>query len=127
MEHLDFRREQVPRSKGVASSLVFRPGKIMSNENLNWVRDQVLRNSEHHEAKSKKHREVFKVKSRNKARQVREIWSQQLEHEQVPKGGTESSVRKGKRSLLACPARRKCSKETYLNSVVKLGTVIISV
>ena len=38
-----------------------------------------------YEAKSRKYRGVFKVKSRVKARQVREIWSQQLEHKQVPK------------------------------------------
>ena len=36
---------------------------------------------------------------RVKTRQVREIWSQQLEHisMQVPKSGTELGVRKGKR------------------------------
>ena len=38
-------------------------------------------------ANSRGYRGVFKVKSRVKPRQVREIWSQQLEHKQVPKGG----------------------------------------
>ena len=56
-------------------------------------------------AKSKKCRGVFKVKSRVKTRQVREIWSQQLDHKQVPKSGTELGVRKGKRSPLACHTR----------------------
>ena len=50
------------------------------------------------------------------------IWSQQLEHKQVPKTGTEPGVRKGKRSLLASHTRCKCSMETTHNSVkVKLG------
>ena len=41
-------------------------------------------------AKSKKYRRVFKVKSCEKTRQVRQNWSQQLEHiKQIPKGGTE--------------------------------------
>ena len=40
-----------------------------------------------------------------------------LEHKQVPKRGTQPGVRKGKRSLLACHTRRKCSMETTRNSV----------
>ena len=73
-------------------------------------------------AKSRKYRGVIKVKSRVKTRQVREIWSQQLEPKQVPHWGTEPGVRKGKRSLLACHTRCKCSVETTRNSVkVKLG------
>ena len=73
-------------------------------------------------AKSRKYREVFKVKSRVKTRQVREIWSQKFEHKQFPKTETVPGVRKGKRSLLACHTRCKCSMETTLNSVnVKLG------
>ena len=52
------------------------------------------------------------MKSRVKTWQVRGIWSQQLEHQQVPKWGTEPGVRKGKRSLLACHTCRKCSMET---------------
>ena len=51
-------------------------------------------------AKSRKYQGVFEVKSRVKTRQVRWIWSQQLEHKQIPQWGTEPGVRKGKRSLL---------------------------
>ena len=48
--------------------------------------------------------------------------SQQLEHKQVPKRGTEPGAMKGKRSMLACHTRCKCSMETTRNSVkVKLG------
>ena len=66
------------------------------------------------------------LKSRVKTRQVREIWSQQLEHEQVPKWGTEPGVRKGKRSLLACHTRFKCSIEPPRNSMkVKLGIKVM--
>ena len=73
------------------------------------------------EAKSRKYQGVFEVKSRVKTWQVRGIWSQQLEHWQVPKWGTEPGVRKGKRSLLASHTRCKCSMETTHNSVkVKL-------
>ena len=50
-------------------------------------------------------------KSRVKTWQVRGIWSQQLEHKQLPQWGTEPGVRKGKRSLLACSTRCKCSME----------------
>ena len=46
---------------------------------------------------------------------VRGIWSQQLEHKQVPKWGTEPGARKGKRSLLACHTHCKCSMETTHN------------
>ena len=52
-------------------------------------------------AKSRKYQGVFEVKSRVKTWQVRGIRSPQLEHQQVPKWGTEPGVRKGKRSLLA--------------------------
>ena len=66
------------------------------------------------------------MKSLVKTRQVREIWSQQLEHKQVPKRGTEPGVRKGKLSLLACPTRCKCSLETTHNSVeVKFGIKVM--
>ena len=51
---------------------------------------------------------IFKVKGREKTRQVRENWSKQLEHKQVPKR-TGPGVRKGKRFLLACHNRCKCS------------------
>ena len=62
------------------------------------------------------------MKSREKTWQVRGIKSQQLEHKQVPKRMTEPGVRKGKRSLLACFTRCKCSMETTYNSMkVKLG------
>ena len=47
------------------------------------------------EAKSRKYQGVFEVKSRVKTWQVRGIRSQQLEHWQVPKWGTEPGVRKG--------------------------------
>ena len=66
------------------------------------------------------------MKSRVKTRQVQENWSQQLEHRQVPKRGTEPDVRKGKRSLLACHTRCKCSMETTCNSLkVKLGLMVM--
>ena len=78
------------------------------------------------EAKSRKYQGVFEVKSRVKTWQVRGIWSQQLEHLQVPKWGTEPGVRKGKRSLLASHTRCKCSMETTHNSVkVKLGIKVM--
>ena len=66
-------------------------------------------------AKSRKYQGVFEVKSRVKTWQVRGIWSQQLEHKQVPQWGTEPGVRKGKRSLLACHTRCKCSMKTTHN------------
>ena len=66
------------------------------------------------------------MKSRVKTWQVRRIRSQQLEHWQVPKWGTEPGVRKGKRSLLASHTRCKCSMETTHNSVkVKVGIKVI--
>ena len=67
------------------------------------------------QAKSRKHQGVFEVKSRVKTWQVRGIWSQQMEHKQVSQWGTEPGVRKGKRSLLACHTRCKCSMETTHN------------
>ena len=57
------------------------------------------------EAKSRKYQGVFEVKIRVKTWLIRGIWSQQLEHKQVPQWGTEPGVRKGKHSLLACHAR----------------------
>ena len=75
------------------------------------------------EAKSRKYPGVLKVKIRGK---VCGIWSQRLEHKQVPKKGTEPGVQKGKRSLLACHTRCKCSMETTNNSVkVKLDIKVI--
>ena len=66
------------------------------------------------------------MKSRVKTWQVRGIWSQQLEHKQVPKCRTEPGVRKGKRSLLACHTRFNCSTETTHNSMkVKLGIKVM--
>ena len=67
------------------------------------------------EAKSRKYQGVFEMKSGVKTWQVRGIWSQQLEHKQVPQWGTEPGVRKGKCSLLACHTRCKCSMETTHN------------
>ena len=70
------------------------------------------------------------MKSREKTRQVLENWSQQLEHKQVPKSGTESGVRKGKRSLLACNDRSKRSNETtckvmkYVKSLIGWGVTV---
>ena len=43
------------------------------------------------QAKSRKYQGVFEVKSRVKTWQVRGIWSQQLEHQQVPNWGTDFS------------------------------------
>ena len=78
------------------------------------------------EAKSRKYQGVFKVKSRVKTWQVQGIWSQQLEYKQVPKRGTEPCARRGKRSLLACHTRCKCSMETTHNSMkVKFGIKVI--
>ena len=66
------------------------------------------------------------MKSQVKTGQVWEIWSQQLDHKQVLKRGTEPGVRKGQRSLLACHTRCKCSIETTRNSVkVKLGIKVM--
>ena len=68
----------------------------------------------------------IQVESRVKTWQVRGIWSQKLEHQQVQKRGMELGVQKDKRSLLACHARCKCSMETTHNSVkVKLGIKVI--
>ena len=78
------------------------------------------------EAKSRKYQGVFRVKSREKTRQVLEYWSQQLEHEQVPKSGTEPGVRNGTRSLLTCHNRCKRSMVTTRNPVkVKLGIKVM--
>ena len=44
----------------------------------------------------------------------------------LAKSGTEPGVRKGKRSLLACHTRCKCSMETTRNSVkVKVGIKVM--
>ena len=77
------------------------------------------------EGKSRKYRGVVNVKSREKTRQVRDNLSQQLEHKS-PKGRTEPGVREGKRSLLKCHTRCKCSMETTRYSVkVKLCIRVI--
>ena len=79
-----------------------------------------------YKAKSRKYQGVFDVKSRVKTWQARGIWSQQLEHKQVPKHWTEPCVRKGKCSLLACHTRCKCSMETTHTSVkVKVGIKVM--
>ena len=79
-----------------------------------------------YKANSRKYQGVFKVKSRVKTWQVRGIWSQQFEHTQVPKKGTEQGVQKFKLSLLACHTRCKCSMETTHNSVkVNLGMKVM--
>ena len=66
------------------------------------------------------------MKSRIKTWQVRGNWSQQLEHKQGPKMGTEPGVRMCKPSLLACHTRCKWSMETTHNSVkVKLGIKVL--
>ena len=56
---------------------------------------------QHSQTKSRKYQGVFELKSRVQTWPVRGIWSQQLEHKQVPEWGTEPGVRKGKCSLLA--------------------------
>ena len=63
------------------------------------------------QAKSRKYRGVFKLKSRVNTWQVRGIWSQQLEYKQVLKRGTEPDVWKDnyKRSLLARHNSCKCA------------------
>ena len=77
-------------------------------------------------AKPRKYQGVFKAKSRVETWQVRGIWSQQLEHKQVPKRGTEPGVRKGKCSLLASHTPCKSSIETNHNMVkVKLGIKVM--
>ena len=66
------------------------------------------------------------MKSRVRTWQTLGIWSQQLENKQVPKWGTEPGVWKGKRSLLACHTRCKCSMETTHDSVkVKVGIKVM--
>ena len=67
------------------------------------------------QAKSRKYQGVFEMKNRVKTWQVLGIWSQQLEHKQVPQWGTEPGVWKGKRSLLACHTRCICSMENTHN------------
>ena len=68
---------------------------------------------------------IFNVRSQEKTRQVWKNWSQQLEHKQVPKR-KEPGVQKGKRSLLVCNTRCKCSMETIRDSVkVKLGIKVM--
>ena len=57
---------------------------------------------------------VIRGEKSSKAWQVRGIWSQQLQHKQIPQWGTEPGVRKGKRSLLVCHTRCKCSMETLI-------------
>ena len=74
-----------------------------------------ITSNSNYKVKSRKYQGVFEVKSRVKTWQVRGIWSQQFEHKQVPQWGTESGVWKGKRSLLACHTRIKCSMETTHN------------
>ena len=81
-------------------------GEIMTSQWRLWC-----------QAKSRKYQGVFNVKSRVKTWQIRGIWSQQLEHKQVLKMGTEPGVRKGKRSLLARHTSCKFSMETSHNSV----------
>ena len=77
------------------------------------------------QATSRNYRRIYKVKSREKTRRVRENWSQQLEHKQVTKWA-EPGVWKGKRSLLACHTRCKCSVKTTRNSMkVKPGNKVI--
>ena len=46
-----------------------------------------------------------------------QLWSQEFEHKQVHKRGTESVVWKAKRSMLTCHTRCKCSMETTRNKV----------
>ena len=87
--------------------------KICSHGIQKWT--QTCNVTEHYEGKSRKYQGVFEEKSRVKRWQVRGIWSQQLEHKQVPQLGTEPGVQKGKRSLLACHTRCKCSMETSHN------------
>ena len=68
------------------------------------------------------------MKIREKTRQVQENRSYRLERKQVPKSGTESGVRKGKRSLLACITCCKHSMETTRNSVkVRFGINVMTV
>ena len=77
-------------------------------------------------AKSRKYRRVFKVKCRVETWHIRGIWSQHLEHMQVPNRGTEPGVRKSKRSLLVFHTRCKCSMETTHNLVeVKFGIKVM--
>ena len=63
-------------------------------------------------AKSRKYRGIFKVKSREMTQQVRKNLSQELNHKHVPKG-TKPDVRKGKRSLLTCHIRCRCSMRNH--------------
>ena len=77
-------------------------GRSRTQRKLNPRENFPIYGSKNPKTKSRKCRGVSTVKSRAKTRQVRENWSQQLEHKQVPKCGTEPGGRKGKRALLAC-------------------------
>ena len=79
------------------------------------IKRKLNRRGEILQEKSRKYQGVFEVKSRVKTWKVQGIWSQQLEHKQVPLWGTEPGVRKGKRSLLTCHTRCQCSMETTHN------------
>ena len=69
----------------------------------------------HEKVNSTRYREIFKVKSRQKTRQVRINWSQQLKLKQVPKR-MRQGVEKGQRPLLACHIHCRYSMETYITS-----------
>ena len=55
--------------------------RITSNSHLCFITKSTIYDKK---AKSRKYQGVFEVKSRVKTWQVRGIWSQQLEHKQVP-------------------------------------------
>ena len=79
------------------------------------------------QTQSRKYRGIFKVKSREKTRQVREHWSQPLDQNKNKlQKGTISGAQKGKRSLLACNIRCKCYIETTrISAKVKLGIKVM--
>ena len=83
----------------------FSPGMYLTHQSFKSKIEKVPRGT------------VFKVRSREKIRQVRLNWSQQLEYKQVPKSGTELGAQKGKRFKLVSHTRCNCSMDTTGNSV----------
>ena len=74
-------------------------------------------------AKSRKYRGAFKYVKYDRTDAL-SLWS----ISKSQKGGTESRVRKGKRSLLASNIRCKCSMETTRNRVnVKSGIKVMEI
>ena len=70
---------------------------------------------QHLKAKSRKYQGVFNAKSRVETWQVRGIWSQKLEHKQVPKRGTEPGVRTSYPRAISPSQTRICRCRSWSN------------